>query len=75
MMGDTCVFDPDARSEPGKFVLALVGKERQPMIRRLMERESDFALVPANPSWGPKVISSKRDGEVIATLIEFTRSI
>lgn len=73
-VGDTCVFDPDVRPEPGRFVLALVGKDRTPMIRRLEEREKGFVLVPANKSWGPKVIESKRDGEIVATMIEYTRS-
>lgn len=74
MIGDTCVFDPDVRPEPGKFVLALVGKDRTPMIRRLEEREKGHALVPANKAWGPKVLDNKRDGEIVATLVEYTRS-
>jgi SOS-response transcriptional repressor LexA len=74
MVGDTCVFDPDARPEPGKFVLALVGKDRTPLIRRLEERERGHVLVPANKAWGPKVLDSKRDGEIVAALVEYTRS-
>lgn len=74
-IGDTCVFDPDVKAEPGKYVLALVGRERQPMIRLLTERENHFALIPKNSAWGPKALSSKKDGEIVATLIEFTRSV
>lgn len=74
MVGDTCVFDPDVRPEPGKFVLALVGKDRAPMIRRLEEREKGHLLVPVNKAWGPKVLDSKRDGEIVATMVEYTRA-
>lgn len=73
IVGDTCVFDPMARPEPGKFVLALIGKAREPVIRMLQEREEGFVLVPANPAWGPKILKTKADGEIIAVLVEFTR--
>lgn len=73
-VGDVCVFDPKKPAEPGMFVMALVGKERMPVIRRLEQRtEGEFVLVPANSQWPPKVISSKKDGEIIGTLVEFTR--
>lgn len=75
MVGDTCVFDPEARAEPGKFVLALVGKNREPVIRILQEREEGFVLVPANMAWAPKVLSSSKDGEIVAVMVEYTRKV
>lgn len=73
MLGDTVVFDPDARKEPGKFVLALVGPDATPVIRILQERDDGFVLVPANSAWAPKVIRNESDGTIIAVMVEFTR--
>lgn len=72
-IGDICIFDPEARKEPGKFVLALIGKGREPVIRRLQERETGYVLVPSNAAWAPKVITSTRDGEIVAVMVEYTR--
>lgn len=74
MVGDIAVFDPDAPFEPGKIVIALVGKDREPIIRRLVELETGYLLEPVNKAWGPKTIANKRDGEIIAVMTEFTRS-
>lgn len=73
MLGDTVVFDPDAKKEPGKFVLALVGPDLEPVIRMLQEREEGYVLVPANAAWAPKVLRSESDGEIVAVMVEFTR--
>lgn len=73
LVGDIVVFDPDARREPGRFVLALIGDELEPVIRILQEREEGFVLVPANPAWGPKVLKSESDGQIVAVMVEFNR--
>ncbi len=72
--GDECVFDPDADPEPEKFVVALIGKDRTPVIRVYYERSDHVALVPANKAHKEYIIRSAKDGEIIATLVEFTRT-
>lgn len=73
LVGDIVVFDPDAKREPGKFVLALIGAEMEPVIRMLQEREEGVVLVPANPAWGPKILRSESDGQIVAVMIEYNR--
>lgn len=73
LIGDIVVFDPDARKEPGRFVLALIGPDMEPVIRILQEREEGLVLVPANPAWGPKILRTEADGQIVAAMVEFNR--
>ena len=73
--GDNCVFDPDVKPEPGRFVLAAIGKQREPKIRRYTESDDGVVLRPANDQWKPDRIATKGNGEIIATMTEFSRAV
>lgn len=73
--GDNCVFDPDVTPEPGRFVLAAVGKQREPKIRRYTESDEGVVLRPANDQWKSDRITTKGNGEIIATMTEFSRAV
>ncbi len=73
--GDNCVFDPDLKPEPGRFVLAAIGKQREPKIRRYTESDEGVVLRPANDQWKADRITAKGNGEIIATMTEFSRVV
>jgi len=64
--GDVVVIDPDAKPEPGCFVLAVVGNEAMFRKYRPLQHSqlTAFELVPLN-SFFPTVKGSTDDGAVI----------
>lgn len=70
--GDEVVIDPDVTPEPGDLVVAVVGDEDMPILRRYRARGQMVELAPVNTDW-ETVVAPKEKVQFFGVVMEHTR--
>lgn len=74
-VGDALVIDPDESPAPGDMVLAILGPDNRPVIRRYAQRSNAESgkyveLQALNSAWDSDFIRSPTDGKVVGVMTE-----
>lgn len=81
LKGDVLFFEPSLDPQPGMIVLAYVNSYNMAIVRQYADKGDDEAgrkiaeLRPLNHLWRPNTITLGVDGEIVATLIRFSRDL
>lgn len=77
--GDVVVIDPSVKPLPGDFVVAKLDSDGETTFKKYRSRGMDdtghhmFELVPLNEDYHTILVSSKKPGHVVGTMVEHRR--
>jgi len=75
--GDRVIIDPELAPEPGDMVLAFVGVDMLPVLRRVTFLQTGpaprYALKPLNDTWPEFVVGPEEPGEIVGVVSEHTQ--
>lgn len=81
MSEDIIIVDPNAKPNPGKFVLAKYSREDKALLRKYKplpsstQKDEAFELIPLNEDWLTYTVKSSQDGKVLGIVVEHRRFV